>query len=43
MNPISNKDNRRIIYLDQFSTSGLFESEEKEWKQIRELITEGSK
>lgn len=41
MNPISNKDNRRIIYLDQFSTSGLFESEEKEWKQIKELITEG--
>ncbi|WP_339702363.1 hypothetical protein [Algoriphagus aquimarinus] len=43
MKPISNKGNRLIIYLDQFSTSGIFESEVKEWKLIRELIIEGVK
>lgn len=31
----------RIIYLDQFASVGLFESELKEWKKVRELIATG--
>ena len=41
MKQISNKNDFCIIYLDQFASVGLFESESKEWKQIRELIIIG--
>ena len=41
MKQISNKNDFCIIYLDQFASVGLFESESKEWKQIKELIIIG--
>ena len=33
-----NKNNLSIIYLDQFASVGLFESESADWKRIKELI-----
>jgi len=41
MKHISNKDNLTIIYLDQFASSGIFESNLIEWTKIKELIVEG--
>jgi len=41
MKQISNKNNLTIIYLDQFASSGIFESASIEWTKIKELIVEG--
>ncbi len=38
---ISNKENFKIIYLDQFASSGIFESNIKEWIRIKDLIKDG--
>lgn len=37
----SDKNNLIIIYLDQFASSGIFESNLIEWTKIKELIIEG--
>jgi hypothetical protein len=34
---------KQIIYLDQFGTSGIFETETTEWNLIRDLILDGVK
>jgi len=41
MKQISDKNNLTIIYLDQFASSGMFESDTSEWNKIRELVKEG--
>ncbi len=41
MKQISNKSNLTIIYLDQFASIGIFESNLLEWTKIKELIIEG--
>lgn len=41
MKQISDKSNFTIIYLDQFASSGMFESDTTEWNKIRKLVKEG--
>lgn len=43
MKNIYDKNDLKIIYLDQFAAVGLFESESKEWVRIKELIVTGVK
>lgn len=41
MKLVSNKNNLTIIYLDQFASSGIFESPLIEWTRIKELVLKG--
>ncbi|MCW3789381.1 hypothetical protein [Plebeiibacterium sediminum] len=38
---VINKNKQLIIYLDQFASVGLFESNNAEWNKIKELIAKG--